>query len=67
MKTLDFIQTTFSHNLKDPYSKALEPDCLSPLCFDYDTASRGRRILFFMVRACLRQAGVLSGLGALIR
>jgi hypothetical protein len=22
---------TISHNLKDPHSKALEPDCLSPL------------------------------------
>jgi hypothetical protein len=25
----DFIQSTTSHNLKDPHSKALEPDCLS--------------------------------------
>jgi len=31
MKTLDFIQATISHNIKDPHSKALEPDCLSPL------------------------------------
>jgi len=29
MKTLDFIQSAISHNLKDPHSKALEPDCLS--------------------------------------
>jgi len=31
MKTFDFIEVTISHNLKDPHSKALEPDCLSPL------------------------------------
>jgi hypothetical protein len=31
MKTFDFIQVTISHNLKDPHSKALEPDCLSAL------------------------------------
>jgi len=31
MKTFDFIQETISHNLKDPHSKALEPDCVSPL------------------------------------
>jgi peptide/nickel transport system substrate-binding protein len=30
MKTFDFIQATISHNLKDPHSKALEFDCLSP-------------------------------------
>jgi hypothetical protein len=30
MKTFNFIQSPFSHNLKDPHSKALEPDCLSP-------------------------------------
>jgi len=30
MKTLDFVQMTISHNLKDPHPKALEPDCLSP-------------------------------------
>jgi hypothetical protein len=30
MKTFDFIQATISRNLKDPHSKALEPDCLSP-------------------------------------
>jgi len=30
MKTFDFIQATISHHLKDPHSKALEPDCLSP-------------------------------------
>jgi hypothetical protein len=31
MKAFDFIQTTISHNLKDPHSKALESDCLFPL------------------------------------
>jgi hypothetical protein len=30
MKTFDFIQAAISHNPKDPHSKALEPDCLSP-------------------------------------
>jgi len=24
------MQSAISHNLKDPHSKALEPDCLSP-------------------------------------
>ena len=41
MKTFDFIQATISHNLKDPHSKALEPDCLSPFACDYDTVSKG--------------------------
>ena len=39
MKTFNFIQVTISHNLKDPHSKALEPDCLSPFACDYDTVS----------------------------
>jgi hypothetical protein len=30
MKTLGLIQSAISHNLKDPHSKALEPDCLFP-------------------------------------
>jgi hypothetical protein len=30
MKTFDFIQATIFHHLKDPHSKALEPDCLPP-------------------------------------
>jgi hypothetical protein len=30
MKTFGFIQAAISHHLKDPYSKALEPDHLSP-------------------------------------
>jgi hypothetical protein len=30
MNTCDFTQGTISHNLKDPHSKSLEPDCLSP-------------------------------------
>jgi apolipoprotein N-acyltransferase len=41
MKTFDFIKTTIPHNLKDPHSKILEPDCLSPFASDYDTVSRG--------------------------
>jgi len=31
-----------SHNLKDPHSKSLEPDCLSDFICDYDTVSPGR-------------------------
>ena len=30
MNTFNFIQATIPHNVKDPHSKALEPDCLSP-------------------------------------
>jgi len=35
------MEATISHQLKSPHSKALEPDCLSPLASDYDTASWG--------------------------
>ena len=31
LKTFDFMHVTISHNLKDPHSKTLQPDCLSPL------------------------------------
>ena len=30
MKTFDFIEAMIFHSLKDPHSKGLEPDCLSP-------------------------------------
>jgi len=40
MKTFDFIKATISHNLKDPLSKSLEPDCLSPFAGHYDTVSK---------------------------
>jgi hypothetical protein len=30
MNTFGFVQATISHNLKDPHSKTLEPDCPSP-------------------------------------
>jgi hypothetical protein len=39
MKTFDSAQETISHTLKDPHSKALEPDCLCPWTSDCDTAS----------------------------
>jgi hypothetical protein len=39
MKAFDFMQATISHHLKDPHSKALEPDCLSPFARDCDTVS----------------------------
>jgi hypothetical protein len=42
MKKIDFIQAMISHNLKDPHSKSLEPDCLFPFPCDYDTVSVGR-------------------------
>jgi hypothetical protein len=47
MKTFDFIQATISHNLKDPHSKTLEPDRLSPFACNYDTASKGRGEIIF--------------------
>jgi len=39
MKTCDFPHETIPHTIKDPHSKALEPDCLCPRASDYDTAS----------------------------
>jgi hypothetical protein len=42
MKTFDFIQATNFHHLKDPHSKSLEPDCLSPYSCDCDTVSERR-------------------------
>ncbi len=42
MNTFDFILAAISHTLKDPHSKALEPDCLSPSVFNYDAVSKGR-------------------------
>jgi hypothetical protein len=42
METFYFIQATTCHNLRDPHSKALEPDCLSPFAYDYDTVSGER-------------------------
>jgi len=49
MKTFDFIQPTISHNLEDPHSKALEPDCLSPFPCDYDIVSKGEREIITIV------------------
>jgi hypothetical protein len=40
MKIFDFIQVTISLNLKDPHSKALEPDCSSPFACNYDTVCK---------------------------
>src|SRR4030042_2979395 len=39
MITFDFIQATISHYLKDPHSKSLEPDCLSPFACNDDTVA----------------------------
>ncbi len=41
MKTFDYIQAMISHTLKDPHSKALEPDCLSSFAGNCDTVSKG--------------------------
>jgi len=41
MNTFDLMQATVSPHLRDPHSKALEPDCLSPFACDYDTVSKG--------------------------
>ena len=35
MNTFNFIQATIPHNVKDPHSEALVPDCLSPRKDDY--------------------------------
>jgi hypothetical protein len=45
MKTFDFMQGTISHNVKDPYSKALEPDCLSPLLAITTQSHQGEEIV----------------------
>jgi hypothetical protein len=36
------MQALIPYNLKGPRSKALEPDCLFPSIFNYDTVSGGR-------------------------
>ncbi len=41
MKTFDSIQATVSHHRKDPHSKALELDCLSPLLAITTQSPRG--------------------------
>jgi hypothetical protein len=41
MKTFDFVQVTISFHLKDPHSKSLEPDWLSPFTYDYEKVFRG--------------------------
>jgi len=43
MKTFDFPQETISHTIRNPHSKALEPDCLCPWTGDYDTVSSWRK------------------------
>ena len=40
---IQFSSNTGSPYLKDPRSKTLEPDCLSPHAFDCDIASQGGR------------------------
>ena len=43
MKIFHFPQEMISPRIRDPHSKALEPDCLCPRASDYDTAPKGRR------------------------
>jgi len=44
MNTFGIMQATISHNLKDPHSKALEPDCLSPRIAITTQSLKGRGI-----------------------
>ena len=47
MNTFDFTQGPITHNLKDPHSKALEPDCLSPhFAITTQSLRRGEGALF---------------------
>ena len=46
MKTFDFIQSAISHHLKDPHSKALEPDCLFPLLAIMTQSPAGEELIF---------------------
>ena len=52
MKAFDFPQEMISHTIRDPHSKALEPDCLCPWAGNYDTASWGRgfSLLFHILK-----------------
>jgi len=43
MNLFGFILATISHSLKDPHSKSLEPDCLSPsLAITTQSLKRGK-------------------------
>jgi hypothetical protein len=41
-ENIQFLANEGSPYLKDPHSKTLESDCLSPQTFHYDTVSKGR-------------------------
>ncbi len=53
------LQATIADHLKDPRSKPLEPDCLSPLVLNYDTVSGGRGDF---TELCLFNYGLLLNL-----
>ncbi len=53
MNTFNFIQAATSHNLKDPHSKALEPDGLSPLLAIATQSPGGRELIFLFVLLAL--------------
>jgi hypothetical protein len=42
MKTFYFVESAISHNPRDPHSKALEPDCLSPPLAIMTQSPKGR-------------------------
>ncbi len=47
MNPFGFMQATIAHNVKDPHSKALEPDCLFPPIVITTQSPRGKGIFFF--------------------
>ena len=65
MKTFDFIKVSISHNIKDPHSKFLEPDCISPFLaittpsHRGEGGARGKRILITRAR---EQSGEFAAL-----
>jgi len=48
MMAFDFTQATISYHLIDPHSKSLEPDCLSHISSDCNTAFYGEGDLLFI-------------------
>ncbi len=48
MKTFDLIRSAISQNLKDPHSKALEPDCLFPPLAIMTQSPTGEELIFWL-------------------
>ena len=58
MNKFVIVQATVPHNLKDPHSKTLEPDCLAPFVCHYDTVSVGGGNIFLgQLGACMYLRG----------